>query len=397
MENNLVPLKTSSALARSEDSPLNVFQKAGRQIEYLRGKEWLPADTFKWALIGLAAFFVVKNLGRIENFFDTLATTLQQIIFCGVLGAIIWGLWLVLSSKKFRYLMAMLVDIGIEKVHKAMVARDKFGAAEFSIRRIAKRIRESADARANVYGTYQAVDQASKTAQRVAEDAFEHAKGFEEEIKRRQANEKPALKLSDDALLRAFNQAKSRLRINYEHFKHQSERAEMLRRRCVMLSEIGEVMQAKLDELTERLRLAREDFELALQSAEAMEGSNALVDSQEAKTYEEALDGIAQDTDMLNGRVLMIMERLDPSVQEHRMNQAAGQLDDTTLFEKFLEESKVEVKPDVKQKLMLPASHPELSDIEELLGNARKPEPVPVRAIAANRGASNFDDLLNRR
>lgn len=401
-ETSLVPrtdgsVSTTSTLDR-------VIDGAKNRLEYLRGKEGKVGGGLKWVLIGLGGLFFVKNIDKINAFVDSVVTLQEKLLYGVGLAAVGWVIWRVLSSKKFQYTVTMIIDRLILKFHKLMIARDKFGSAEFAISRLAKRKKEADNARANVYGVYTSVSKARDEAQGNAQQALTNAKGFDEELKRRASGGKSTIKMSDDGLAHAFNSSKSTLRINAEFYKRQAQQALILGRRCDILKEVSAATEEKLSEMMLQLTNAKKDWELALQTMRAMQASDDIVNSPDAHTYNEALDGIVKESEFFNGRVMMLMDRLDPTVQSYRMLQASNQLADEETYKSFLSDTKVTVKLDQQKQLNAVPASTLLADAESLLGTtlAKQPEPVPVsRATSStsttSKTGNDFDSLFRRK
>ena len=114
----------------------SLFKKAARRMEYLRGKEGLIGFGLKaFAVVGGVVLFY-KNMDKINAFLDGVVNMETTLIYGGVLAAVLWVMWLVLTSDRLKYTVAMVIDIMIEKIHRFAVARNKEGSASWSINRL---------------------------------------------------------------------------------------------------------------------------------------------------------------------------------------------------------------------------------------------------------------------
>ncbi len=375
---------------------------AKRRLEYLKGKQEGIGNGLKWLIFGACGLLFWKNLDGINHFLDGVVDMQIKLLYFGGLAFLLWFAWRVLSSKQFHYAVTLWLDILIDKLHHAVVARDKFGAARLAISRLEKRKIEAEEAKAKVYAVYQMVDRAAGEAEKASREAAKKAQGFEREINRRSAGgeEKPISReiaaISENELLHSFSTAKSRLRVNYEFFKSQAEKRIVLYKRSQILEEVGNATGEKLEEMRFRLQRAQEDWELALQSMEAMQASDDLIHGPEKQTYEEALEGICNEAQFFDGRVQMLMDRLDPTVQAYRMDKAAAAIADEDFYREWMSDTKI-VKPEIQQRLLALPAKPEVLEIEQMLGSdssfsSAKQEKAPV----STGKKSSFDDLLKR-
>ncbi|MBI5733275.1 hypothetical protein HY967_05010 [Candidatus Jorgensenbacteria bacterium] len=369
-----------------------------KRLEYLRGKQPSVGLVIKALGIGLGALMFIRNMDKILLFFDNLTSLMEKGIYAVILAVVLWLLWQIVSSKKLRDTVTLVIDRTILKIHKWLIARDKFGSAEFAIRRLEKRKNEADEARASVYAAYNAVTKQVNSAKEAAEQALTNAKGFDQEMKYRAETGKQKVKMSDEGLQRAFASAKSTLRINADFLKRQAEKQTMLQTRCNILQEVSVATGDKLEEMKLQLTRAKQDWELALQTMNAMAASDEIVGGQDAQIYHEALDGIAREADFFNGRVIMLMDRLDPTVQSFRTKQAGEQIADEQYYQAFLNETKITPK---KQDVVEAQSQPLslIEDAESLLGGnvevvKAKTSLTQRRTIESGKSGTGFDSLL---
>lgn len=374
---------------------------AAKRLEYLRGKQPTVGNIIKFLGLGGVAIWFIVNIDTVNSFFDSLISLGEKAIYAGILAAAGYLLWQVLSSKLLRETVTMLIDRLILKFHKWIIARDKFGSAEFAISRLEKRKEEADEARASVYGAYQAVTKQVDDARDAAEKALANAKGFERELNERASGGKGKTSMSEEGLRRGFASAKSTLRINAAFLKRQLEKQKMLARRCNMLQVVGEATTDKLAEMRLQLQRAREDWELALQTMQAMQKSDEVVEGRDAQVYTEALMGIEQEADFFNGRVMMFMDKLDPTVQSYQAKRAGEQLEDEDYYQSFLAETKITPKGQEQQVEAESAPFSIVESAEELLGVDAEAAPTKTtprtQTNTSGTGGGQFGNLLRRR
>lgn len=374
-----------------------------RRFEYLRGKQDLIGGAFQWALFGLAGLIVYLKIDQISHFFDSLVDITLQLIFLAVVGAVGWLAHAVLSNPRFRSWIAMMVDTAIFAVHRRWVSRNKFGAAQFAIRRLNKRKKEADEAAGRVEGAKINVDTAAAKAKAESTSALNNAKGLDaaiaEFLQRKADNPnynvqagKPTL----EQMKRALSLSKSRLRSNYEFYLKQAKQGEILGKRCEMLKFAGEATQAQIDKMELDLDLAQQAWQLAIDSNAALQASDDLVDSDAKQTYDMALGMIVDETNAFEGRIQMLMNRLEPTIQKHQMDKVMDSINDEEFYKQWLDDSNVNIdNPVLERKLLEAPKAPVDSDIESFLG-IKKAEPVmvaaPTRTSAAPSNSSKKYD-----
>lgn len=354
-------------------------------LEYLRGQQGKIGGFLKWSLIALAGVEVYQHIAQINDFMDGLVSLQEKLLYGGFLAGALYVLWHVLSSKQFQYTVTMILDRMILNLHHLAIARDKFGSAKFAINRLEKRKDEADEARSRVYAALQSVTKATQTAQGKMGEAFSRAKGFAAEMERRANNQRPQLQLSESGLSSAFQRSKSTLRINRDFFQKETEQAVVLQRRCSILQEVSEAVGVKIDEMKEELQTATSNWQLALDSMKAMQASDDIVGGPDESTYREALGGIEEQANLFNGRVQMLMDRLDPTVQQYRTAEAGKQIADEDAYQAFLSEAKPPAKVIKAEVVSSSPALPEgkqsspLSEIDRMLGDGKKsPEAAQV-------------------
>lgn len=362
-----------------------------RRFEYLRGKQDLIGGAVQWIFFGIVAFIVYLKIDQISHFFDSLVTVALQALFLGAVGVVGALAYVILKNPRFRSWISMMVDTAIFAVHRRWVSRNKFGAAQFSIRRLVKRKKEADEAAGRVEGAKINVDTAAEKAKAASNEALNNAKGLDAAMAKVRAFKAedpnyavPRGQPTMEQMTTALRLAKTRLRSNYEFYLKQAKQSEVLGKRCEMLRFAGEATQAQIDKMELDLDLAQQAWQLAVDSNAALQASDDLVDSEAKQTYDMALGMIVDETNAFEGRIQMLMNRLEPTIQKHNMDKVMDSINDEEFYKQWLDESNVNIdNPVLEAKLLEAPKAPVDSDIESFLG-IKKAEPVMAAAPRKN-------------
>jgi len=400
------PLATHSAPSapRPTGSLLDrVADETNRRLEYLKGHEASVGHLFKLLLFGGGGLWFMFNWQLVRDFVAGVVDIQTKAIYGGVLAFVMWIMWSVLSSKKFQYTVAMMVDRTIERFHRMIVARDPEGSARFSINRLRKRLREGQEAKGKVGAAYETVHNEAERAHGAALDAIAQARGLsQEQQNRRQGRGNPRIKLSDSQLDLALSKTKADARREYAFWQEETANAETLGARYEAIQEVLDSATVELGNMEADLDKAITRWTLNLEQMRAMEASDDLVNSRERSVFDQSMQIIQQQADMFSGRTRMILERLDPTVQSYRAGQAGAAIADDEFFATVANDPAFGLKPATQLKLVAAPERPVLPDMEQFLGATAPQGPIPIRTItrpaasggAPKPGGSDFKDLL---
>lgn len=377
----------------------------GNRLEYLRGKQKSISRLMQVGMLGVVGLLFLHNIDKITQLFDQIVSLEIEVAYGAGCAVLLWIMWRIVGWKVLQDAVTGQIDRMIYRLAKWMRTRgDKFLEAEFNIDQLRKRKNEADVARGNMYAVYQSASTAAADSYKRALEAGTNAKGLQEELLRRRAGGPVRVgntKVSQSTtpqLEADFERSRSSLRVNYTFYQRQTVRKERLGKKCAMLQEASRATALEVESMTEGLHLAKQDYDLAVQENAAVGAYDDIMNSPARRNYDEAIDGILVDTSRINGHVQMLMDRLDPTIQNYRMNETTGAIADEAFFSKWLQESNLPVDPNVQRQLTSPTEEPQIPEIESLLGNTPKPQPVAVRAgRQASQGApdsDDFDDLL---
>lgn len=390
----------SEELAKYEPSSSAVESTGNnvtRSLEYLRGHEADISYMLKLLIYGFGALWFAFNWQFVLEFVSGIVEIQTRLIYAGVLGLVLWGMWLILSNKTFQYTVTMAVDRSIERVHRSFVARDAEGSALFAINRLRKKIRWGEESKAQVGSTLIMIKGAANDALRLATKAKNDAKGFFAEINNRKAGRKnSAIRLTDKQLEAAFVGAKGDYRREWEKYVEQAHNAEVLEARYDVITDVLESSKADVRGMDLDLKSARERLKLNLAQMSAMEASDEVANGRERQTFDYSMEILAQRADELAGRTRMILDRLDSSLQSYNAGKASAVIADDAFFQDVVNDPSITIKPETQHKLITAGSTPVIDELAEFLGdNDREVVHVDARRSTKSARSSKFDDLLN--
>lgn len=373
-----------------------------KRLQYLRGKEGALKALAQWVATGFFAAAVALNLGAITNFFDNLVNAALKGVAVLVMVIVWYAIVRIVGSKPVQEGFNFWIDDKITRLARWLRSRgDKFKEAQFNIG-LVRKFQELLDmALTKLNAAYQTVFKSSNAAKQRAQEAGMNATGLKQELERRHNGSKtPAVsikvgQLTDREVQEMFERSIATLRSNYQFYQAQGLRLEQLSKRCTMVQEVSRMTRLRIQDMVERLALAKENYENAKATDEALTSAADVVDSQATRDYEEAIAGINHDIDLFGGHVQMLMDRLDPTVQNYRADQAGSDIKDADFFRAWIEQTNADVDPNVERQIFSPTEKPVIDDIEQLLGT-RTQQPRSSTRISQQpqRRASNIDDLL---
>lgn len=395
MSGELVPARTSGPAA-------SIIRAGRRGFEYL-GKNGDQGVGVMIRLLALlfGAGLVWYNIDAIYHFVDTAVKTGTALIKGGFVAAALFVLWKFLSNRRLHYTVAQMIDQSVEGLHLWWINRDKFGAAQFSIRRLRSRIEVAQNAKGVIEGVIAKQDSVIKKHKGVAEEALQGARGLEREIERRKTGDgRPAgpdvAKLNPAQLEQSFQLARGKLRTHYGFYTRVLEDRARLGQQAEKIAIIIDAIEARVEKLGTDLEIAHEQWELSKQNLIAVQAAADVIGGPEHLDFQRALTGIRDEAFAFDGQVRRYMDQLDPTVKAYRTDRAAADIADDEFYRDFASNLGVD-ETSVRTKLQaaLPPAAP-LLEIEAVLG--QKPAPAPsVPVLVRSSGGRNVDDLIGRR
>ena len=369
-----------------------------KQLEYLRGKEGAISSLLQWGFLAGIVAWVLTHLDVINAALDGLIEAWMKLAVLLGFAAVSLLVYKVLGAKEVRDGLNNLIDKRLFAIARWLRTRgDKILNCRFNISRLEKRKNEADTARAKVEGVSSKFTQAVEHSKRETQESFSKVQAFDEEIQRRSRGGKDRPKfseladLSDDQLERYRNRAESEMRVSNDAFKEQSKERDDLLKKCAFLRDLSDALDNKVGELKYKLNKAIEKNQLSKDKATAMEAYSEVSGGQEVEDFNQTMGDIERETEFYNGFAQILMDRLDPTVQQFKMGKVADVVTADQLYREFA--AKVgNMRPEISQELLTPAKSV-IPEIERYLGNP-VPSPVssPIRPTHQNR--PDEDELL---
>lgn len=404
--NSLIPSGGSGLSPTNIPSASEAFakmiQNAPKRLEYLKAQKGLIGNAAKWLLTGGFLLWVGLHLQQISNFFDDLATLAWKLGVAGVAVVVAWAIWHIISSERFQFDVAFVLDRIIMGIHRAVVVHNDEQAAEFSIGRLEARADEVDQSRGGVNSARDDSRATAVSEKKECEASFQQAQGIKRELDSRASHGgKPVdpnlADYSSTSLENLFSLAQHKMKIHYGLYQSATAQYAMLVQRADLLKEVSEAVRNIIEESKLELDTLVKTRKLDAKTFGALSQSGEVLGGEEMKTFQMAVQNIRDGIDSYNGQISILMDRLDPAVQTYRLGKVGSKIADEQFYQQWVEQAGV-VKPEVKEKLLAASSvtTQTIPEVEDMLGH-RTSAPEPVLVPRTRKAVpSNFDDLLGK-